>query len=65
MRKSFFLLSALAVLTSMVLMGCPWSTSQNVFDGLPTLGGPPPQSEPPLENTGRTSQTRGADEDAF
>ncbi len=54
MRKSFFLLSAL-VLTSLMLTGCPWSTSPNVFDGLPKFGGPPPQTEPPLENPGRSA----------
>ena len=69
MRKSFFLLAALALLTGLGLTGCPWSKSPNVFDGAkgvswPKFGGPPPQTEPPLEDAGQPSRSRSSGADS-
>jgi hypothetical protein len=57
-RKAFRTL-ALGLSSLLFLTGCPWSSSPNVFDGakgisMPTLNGPPAQTEPPLED-GSTS----------
>ena len=53
MRKPFFSIAAFGLFAALALSGCPWSNSPNVFDGakgvsLPSFGGPPQQSEPPL-----------------
>jgi hypothetical protein len=53
MRKTFIRTIAVGLLST-IFTGCPWSTSPNIFEGakgisLPSFGGPPPQTEPPLE----------------
>lgn len=57
MRNRSILTMALALFSALFLAGCPWSNSPNVFEAakevsLPNFGGPPPQTEPPLENPG-------------
>lgn len=58
MKRHKALLTLVVALPCLLLLtGCPWSKSPNVFDAsegisMPRLsGGPPRQSEPPLEDS--------------
>ncbi len=69
MRKPLFQLAGLGLLTSLLFMGCPWSKSPNVFEGakgisMPSFGGPPKQSEPPILDGPQSSAPRQTGFDA-
>jgi hypothetical protein len=52
----------------LVLPGCPWSKSPNVFDGakgisMPSFNGPPAQTEPPIDDASTSLESVRSDAD--